>query len=919
MAGRPRKNVDDLKAEVKAHADCKAYLQVCYPNHYRETGNSLCMAHEDTNESLQVSKDFAYCHACGKHFDVIELHRLRYGSDYKTAVLELAEHYGIPIEKPSTKERAPKGKPKLVRHFSYESEDGKVLYQTERKDYGPGVDKDILQRSPDPERPGEWRYTLKDVRLVPYRLPAMIASQEIWIVEGEQCADDLASLGLSGTTTPLGAGKWPKLCREHGMQKHFEGKDCYILPDNDGPGEKHAEDICRSLVGIARTLKRIQLPGLPPKGDVSDFIEQHSPEEARRLLLELADATPKYNPESQRISSVQQADTPGDDEEKKPSKFQKALHTFLGTGSQVFLDQHQTGWAAVDRGGYLENIRLTSGQFTRYLLKLFVDTHGEEVSRETISQVADYLEASATETRQLNNRFAWRDGTLFIDMGTPTWDSIKVTADGYEIVRLEAPPFQRYSHQKPLPTPEPGGDLREVLGFLPVKDEDSQILLMVWLVTALLEHIPRPILSTFGIQGSGKSTLCEFTRNLLDPSSTLTPSMSKDHSEFIQLLSHHAVVCLDNIHRIPQWGSDDLCRAVTAGGFSKRRLYSDDDDIIYQFSRCIILNGINVPGTSPDLLDRSILIQAERISKEERRDKTALCAQFNQARGRIFGAVLNALSRAIAIVDTVELSEKPRMADWAVWGCAVAEALGIGQERFLQAYYRNIGSQNDEIVNSEPTCVALAEFMREQERWTGTPSELYSKLTDIAENEGLDKEKRWPKASNGLSRKLRELQHNLQEAGMRVEMGYRGRGRNKKRSVTISWTERVPEISSTPSDRPQATGEAPWREDDTGTIPTTSANTVPDIDPHNPPKSLDGKAVDDGDGFCGTPGGDLKGKLERFGCPDCQWFPGNGSRTCAYCDPPLILSDESATCPKLSADGALLEQDELPLALSERF
>ena len=43
-------------------------------------------------------------------------------------------------------------------------------------------------------------------------------------------------------------------------------------------------------------------------------------------------------------------------------------------------------------------------------------------------------------------------------------------------------------------------------------------------------------------------------------------------------------------------------------GFSKRQLYTDDDDIIYHFRRCIGFNGINLRATKADLLDRAIII-----------------------------------------------------------------------------------------------------------------------------------------------------------------------------------------------------------------------------------------------------------------------------------------------------------------------
>ncbi len=123
-------------------------------------------------------------------------------------------------------------------------------------------------------------------------------------------------------------------------------------------------------------------------------------------------------------------------------------------------------------------------------------------------------------------------------------------------------------------------------------------------------------------------------------------------------------MALDNLHRLPQWASDDLCRAITGGGFAKRVLYTDDDDFLYDFNRAVILNGISIPGSSPDLLDRSILIELSRLPEDRRRDREALMSEFEAARPRILGAICSVLSDAMARIGSIKLDRLPRMADW---------------------------------------------------------------------------------------------------------------------------------------------------------------------------------------------------------------------------------------------------------------
>ena len=267
----------------------------------------------------------------------------------------------------------------------------------------------------------------------------------------------------------------------------------------------------------------------------------------------------------------------------------------------------------------------------------------QPIAVDAIKLVGELLTARASETRYLYNRYAWIEDRLLIDMCRPDWKIIEVTAKGWKIIQQEKPVFKRFSHQREMPEPRSGGDLRKVLNYLPVKDEGNRALLLVWLCTCMLEHAPRPGLTIHGIQGSCKTTAAEFLRWIVDPSITLTNSLSKDLTEFVQLMDHHAVVSLDNLSSIPLWASDALCRATTGGGYQKRQLYSDDEDITYYFRRVFILNGISVPATAPDLLDRSISIEFTRIEKKQRQKISRLRNAFEADLPDILGGILDVM------------------------------------------------------------------------------------------------------------------------------------------------------------------------------------------------------------------------------------------------------------------------------------
>ena len=149
----------------------------------------------------------------------------------------------------------------LSKVFDYFDENGELRYQVLR--YEPTR---YIQRRPEGD---DWVYKMEGIEPLPYRLPDLLAKPDatVFVVEGEKCADALAKLGLTATTSHGGAGKW----REP-LNKYFEGRRVIVLPDNDEPGARHADGVIAHLLPVAKEIRRVDLPGLPPKGDIVDWI-----------------------------------------------------------------------------------------------------------------------------------------------------------------------------------------------------------------------------------------------------------------------------------------------------------------------------------------------------------------------------------------------------------------------------------------------------------------------------------------------------------------------------------------------------------------------------------------------------------------------------------------------------------------------
>ena len=487
--------------------------------------------------------------------------------------------------------------------------------------------------------------------------------------------------------------------------------------------------------------------------------------------------------------------------ERRRSQADKLIELVTAERAVLFRDQFNEPHAHILVDDHWEIWRVRSKQFRRWLCSLLWESEQKAPHSNALTSALTIIESRACfkgEQITLENRVCWYEGALWYDLSNRNWEVVRITEGGWEIVTDPPILFRRYAHQSAQVVPDTSGDIEALNEFLNLAKEEQKLLLLVYLITCFLPDIPHPIPVLYGPQGASKTTLARVLRRLIDPSAVEVLSLPRNVNDIVQQLSHHWFAFFDNVTGIPAWISDALCRAVTGEGFSKRELYSDDDDVIYAFRRCIGLNGINLAAQKPDLLDRSILFKLERISRENRKGEKALWSYFEEKRPQILGGIFDALSKAITLRKGVNLPTVPRMADFTYWGCAVSNALGHNQEEFLDSYYANIGEQNEEAVHENPVAIALTAWMENRDEWEGTPSELLGDLEAMANVEKIDmRQKTWPKAANALSRRINEVKTNLAEMGIMIRCE---KTTNGKRMILIQKEPQETAITATPSD-----------------------------------------------------------------------------------------------------------------------
>ena len=479
------------------------------------------------------------------------------------------------------------------------------------------------------------------------------------------------------------------------------------------------------------------------------------------------------------------------------------------------------GYVKITEDHY-EIMSLTSHKFERYLIKIFYESKYKFVlSKEERNQITDYLQAKAEFNgiiKRLELRVAKTDDyTFYYDLTNSDGSVIKITPECWTVEKIPPILFRRYSGQLPQVTPSPliteeNGPilLDKFIGLLNIEDEDTKLLVKCYIISLFIPDILKPIDVLHGEQGSAKTSSQELIKMLVDPASVKTLTFPRDINELIQKLSHNYIAYFDNVSIIKDWISDALCRAVTGSGFSKRQLYTDDDDIIYSFKRCVGINGINIGATKPDLLDRSIIVKHERIAKNKRRIIEDIWNEFDTIKSELLGYIFNILVKVLQVKQnggiTIEKGLN-RMADFEQYAEIISQCLGNKEGEFLRVYQDNINIQVDEAIAANALSQAIILFMIEkiddktgdityrEKPWIGTSSELLTELEEIAIRDlkiNINKIKSFPKSPTYLSRRLNEEKTNLREKGFLIETGKK----DKKGSRIIEIVCKVASIAS---------------------------------------------------------------------------------------------------------------------------
>jgi hypothetical protein len=557
----------------------------------------------------------------------------------------------------------------------------------------------------------------------------------------------------------------------------FAGLEVIVFYDAGEEAEAHKDAL--TLLEAGAAVRVVEWPADTPSGmDVNDRLVE-DPDSFKKWLCAMIEGAkpppstriekPDRAGEADRYAVEDEVSSGDESEQRRPTQSELLVGCTAGAG--LFHTPAGDAYAAILVGDHRETHPIRAKGFRRWVVRAFFEQYGRPPGAQALQDALGLLEARAQfdgPEREVYVRVAEHNGNIYVDLANERWEAVEISADGWHVVSDPPVRFRRPRGMVLLPTPAPSGRIEELRKFISVADDSSWYVMAGWLIQALRPRGPYPVLILQGEQGSAKSTAEHLLRALVDPSTAPLRTTPRNERDLIIAATNSWCVAFDNISTLPPWTSDALCRLSTGGGFSARELYTDSEEVLFDATRPVILNGITDVATRPDLLDRSLIVTLPPIPDDERKSEAALWREFEQARPAILGALFDAVSGALGAVESVRLEGMPRMADFAVWITAAENALGWEPGAFTETYTGNRQEATESALEADPVAAAVRQFMQNRQQWTGTATELWKILNELVD-EDVRHTKAWPAAPNSLTNRLKRLAPALRGIGIDYE------------------------------------------------------------------------------------------------------------------------------------------------------
>ena len=379
---------------------------------------------------------------------------------------------------------------------------------------------------------------------------------------------------------------------------------------------------------------------------------------------------------------------------------------------ELWHDADGNAYATITGETHDEHWRIDSTGFRDWLSWLAHSEMGTAPSAETLKSACNALGGQAKfdgDEHEPRRRVAKDSSGCWLDVGDDQWRAILVTATGWKIMNKPAVRLIRTKATRPLPEPVSGGSVDALWSLVNVPEQE-RMLVLAWIIECFRSDTPYALLELTGEQGAAKSSAQTIFRRFIDPNQVPLRGKPKTTEDIYVAAANSHLLSYENLSGLSNDQSDALCTCCTGGGYAARQLYTNGEESILTAHCPVVLNGISPVVLRPDLLDRSVSITLPEITVRKTDDEIREATEA--AAPGIMGALLDLFSNALAVLPSVVIppEQRPRMADFATLGEAIAKVQGTEEGHFLSLYTDHRRAAIGRTIDASPVAAAMVDY-----------------------------------------------------------------------------------------------------------------------------------------------------------------------------------------------------------------
>ncbi|ADU64209.1 MAG: hypothetical protein KUA35_11915 [Pseudodesulfovibrio sp.] len=346
----------------------------------------------------------------------------------------------------------------------------------------------------------------------------------------------------------------------------------------------------------------------------------------------------------------------------------KMVNTIMSQ-AELVLDPHGATYVCWGEGHEKQVQPLEAKEVTHFISRFYVDGKKKFPSDHIIAGVKKELAFYATERGQFRNiatRVGHHDGAVYFDLGKP--GVMRISKDRIKLVEESDILFIKPSNALSLPKPDPtakNDDVKKLARFLNFSTED-RTLILAWLMSLFMHQGTLPLLSVSGKQGSAKSTALKTLKQTVDPCEAPLIGLPRTEEALFIVSTSYKLMAIDNVSKISGGMSDAMCQLASSGSHTGRKLYTNSELVVIKGRALIGINGIGVEITRPDLLSRTILVDALPLDGRHVTE-SQLNRLFTKNHPAILGSIIKGVQTALKRHDSITSNSTHRMADLINW------------------------------------------------------------------------------------------------------------------------------------------------------------------------------------------------------------------------------------------------------------